>query len=108
MIEWYPNVIVVSTIHPIEPQKCINHVEYYYPKALYDRNPEYFKIEQEVYEETAIEDEEACLLLDSGRRALFMDNSSECGPIESFLENGVYEFYEYLKKSQENLDTYNI
>jgi phenylpropionate dioxygenase-like ring-hydroxylating dioxygenase large terminal subunit len=26
MIEWYPNVLVVSTIHSIESQKCVNHV----------------------------------------------------------------------------------
>jgi choline monooxygenase len=106
MIEWYPNVLVVSTIHPSEPQKCINHVEYYYPKALYDSNPEYFRIEQEVYEETALEDEEACLLLDAGRRALWLNNESEYGPIETFLERGVKEFYEYMK-TREQLDTYN-
>lgn len=107
MIEWYPNVLVVSTIHPIEPQKCINHVEYYYPKAMYEQNPEYFEIEQQVYEETAIEDEEACLLLDAGRKALFTSGEFEYGPIESFLEKGVKLFYEYIKKSNGHLDTYN-
>lgn len=97
MIEWYPNVLVVSTIHPVEPQKCINHVEYYYPKDMYNSNPEYFKIEQEVYEETAIEDEEACMLLDAGRKSLWLDGNNEYGPIEPFLEKGVKLFYEYLK-----------
>jgi choline monooxygenase len=98
MIEWYPNVLVVSTIHPVNPQKCINHVEYYYPKAMYDSNPEYFEIEQQVYEETAIEDEEACLLLDAGRKSLLMDGDSEYGPVEPFLEKGVNMFYDYYKK----------
>jgi phenylpropionate dioxygenase-like ring-hydroxylating dioxygenase large terminal subunit len=107
MIEWYPNVLVVSTIHPIEPQKCVNHVEFYYPKAMYEANPDYFRIEQEVYEETAIEDEEACLLLDAGRKSLFAEGGYEYGPVEPFLEMGVNEFYEYLKKSQMDSDTYN-
>lgn len=99
MIEWYPNVLVVSTIHPIEPQKCVNYVEFYYPKSAYEKVPEYFQIEQEVYEETAIEDEEACLLLDAGRKSLFMDGNTEYGPIEPFLERGVLEFYEYLNET---------
>lgn len=107
MIEWYPNVLVVSTIHPIEPQKCVNHVEYYYPKSMYEQNPYYFKIQQEVYEETAIEDEEACLLLDGGRRALIDNDESEYGPVEPFLEMGVKLFYEYLEKTQYGSDTYN-
>lgn len=107
MIEWYPNVLVISTIHPISAQKCVNHVEYFYPKEMYEKNPEYFKIEQGVYEETAIEDEEACLLLDAGRRALWIDGTCEYGPIESFLEKGVFEFYEFLKKSHRIIDTYN-
>lgn len=99
MIEWYPNVLVISTIHPIDPQKCVNHVEYYYPKEMYERNPEYFRIEQAVYEETATEDEEACLLLDAGRKALWLDEENELGPIEPFLEKGVLEFYKYLKEN---------
>lgn len=100
MIEWYPNVLVISTIHPVEPQRCVNHVEFFYPKDLYQKNPDYFKVQQEVYEETAIEDEEACLLLDVGRKSLWIRGESEYGPIEPFLELGVKEFYEYLKKSK--------
>ena len=101
MIEWYPNTLVISTIHPVSPQKCVNHVEYYYLKDLYETNPEYFKIEQDVYEETAVEDEEACLLLDAGRKALWIDGDEELGPIEPFLERGVKEFYQYISNNLE-------
>jgi hypothetical protein len=66
---------------------------------MYEQNPYYFKVQQEVYEETAVEDEEACLLLDGGRKSLWLDDKNEFGPVESFLEKGVELFYEYYKKT---------
>ena len=49
--------------------------------------------------ETAIEDEEACLLLEKGRRALYLSGEEEHGPIEPFLEAGVAHFYQWLARS---------
>ena len=98
MIEWYPNILVVSTIHPSGAQTCINHVEFYYPKDLYEKSPDYFIKEKAAYMETAIEDNEACLLLQEGRRSLYMNGDEMHGPIESFLEAGVEHFYNYLDK----------
>ena len=34
MIEWYPHVLTVSTLHPISPQKTLNKVEFYYPEEI--------------------------------------------------------------------------
>jgi choline monooxygenase len=34
MVEWYPHVLVVSTLHPIGPQKTLNVVEFYYPEEI--------------------------------------------------------------------------
>jgi len=96
MIEWYPHVIVISTVDPKTPGSSINHVEFYYSKSLYQKNENYFKVEKEAYLETATEDNEACLLLEEGRRALYLNNEEIYGPIDSFLEKGVAEFYEYL------------
>ena len=96
MIEWYPNILVISTIHPTSAQTCINHVEFYYPKDLYEKNPDYFTKEKAAYMETAVEDNEACLLLQEGRRSLYLNGDEMHGPIEPFLEAGVKHFYDYL------------
>lgn len=98
MIEWYPNVIAISTIHPVNPQKCVNHVEFYFKKDLYLKNPGYYKSLLNVYEETAAEDEEACLLLDSGRSSLYKKGECETGVCEPFLEAGVQHFYDWMYK----------
>ena len=98
MIEWYPHTMAISTIYPTEPQKCVNHVEYYYKKDIYEKTPEYYQAIQKVYEETAAEDEVACLLLDRGRASLYLRGENEKGPCDPFLEAGVQHFYEYIHK----------
>jgi hypothetical protein len=34
MVEWYPHVLTVSTLHPISPTKTLNMVEFYYPEEI--------------------------------------------------------------------------
>src|SRR3972149_4285882 len=70
MVEWYPHVLVVSTIIPRGPEACSNVVEFYYPEdiALFER--EFVEAEQAAYRETAVEDDEIALRLDRGRKAL--------------------------------------
>lgn len=98
MIEWYPNVIAISTIHPLEPQKCVNHVELYYKSDVVEKVPYYFSSFEKIYNETAAEDEEACLLLDSGRASLYVNGENETGYCEGFLEAGVRHFYNWMQK----------
>jgi predicted phosphoribosyltransferase len=96
MIEWYPHTMAISTIYPIAPNKCINHVEYYYKKEIYEKCPAFYQAIEQVYSETAKEDEEACLLLERGRASLHMNGESETGPCEPFLEAGLQHFYNYI------------
>ena len=98
MLEWYPNVLVVSTILPTGPRSCVNHVEFYYPKEMYEKNSDYFAKEKAAYMETAVEDNAACTLLAKGRFALYQNGAEQSGHLESFLESGVAKFYEYLKE----------
>lgn len=99
MIEWYPNVIVISTVYPTGENSCINHVEFYYHRDVFKVNPEYFIAEKDAYMETAVEDEQACLLLDEGRRAMYL-NKQEVNRayVEENLEAGVGEFYNFLSR----------
>lgn len=98
MVEWYPDILVISTIYPTGARTCVNHVEFYYPSELYKNDPDYFHKEKKAYMETAIEDNEACQLLEKGRYALYQNDEELYGPIDSFLEAGVSSFYDYLSR----------
>jgi phenylpropionate dioxygenase-like ring-hydroxylating dioxygenase large terminal subunit len=67
MVEWYPNVLVISTLHPRGPEKCLNVVEFYYPEEIALFEPDYMAAQQKAYAETAVEDEEICVRMTEGR-----------------------------------------
>jgi phenylpropionate dioxygenase-like ring-hydroxylating dioxygenase large terminal subunit len=98
MVEWYPHVLVVSTIVPRGPEACSNIVEFYYPEdiALFER--EFVEAEQAAYHETAVEDAEICLRMTEGRRALLAQGRNETGPYQSPLEDGLRHFHEFLRR----------
>ncbi len=98
MVEWYPHVLVVSTIVPRGPEACTNFIEFYYPEdiALFER--EFVAAEQAAYEETAREDAEICERMTAGRRALYLQGSSETGPYQSPMEDGMMHFHEFLRR----------
>ena len=101
MIEWFPHVLVISTVLPTGPETCVNAVEFYYPEdiALFER--EFVEAEQEAYKETAIEDEEICLRMQEGRRALYRQGVNEVGPYQSPMEDGMVHFHEFLRRHLE-------
>src|SRR3954454_19062453 len=83
MIEWYPHVLIVSTLYPRAVDKTTNVVEFYYPEdiALFER--EFAEAEQAAYMETAREDDEIAERMDEGRRALYKLGRNEVGPYQS-------------------------
>jgi len=99
MLEWYPHVLVVSTLIPHGPQATTNIVEFYYPEeiALFER--EFVEAEQAAYMETCVEDDEIALRMDAGRRALLKRGISEFGPYQSPMEDGMQHFHEWLHES---------
>ncbi|MEO8134032.1 MAG: aromatic ring-hydroxylating dioxygenase subunit alpha [Betaproteobacteria bacterium] len=98
MLEWYPHVLVVSTLYPRGPQHTTNVVEFYYPEdiALFER--EFVEAEQAAYMETAAEDDEIGLRMDAGRKALMEEGRNEIGPYQSPMEDGMRHFHEYLRR----------
>ena len=98
MIEWYPHVLVVSTLHPRGPQSTTNVVEFYYPEDVVLFEREFVEAEQAAYWETAIEDDEIALRMDRGRRALMLQGTSQAGPYQSPMEDGMLHFHEYLRR----------
>jgi len=98
MVEWYPHVLVVSTLVPRGPEACAHIIEFYYPEeiALFERD--FLAAEQAAYEETAREDEEICDRITAGRRALYLEGRNECGPYQSPMEDGMMHFHEFLRR----------
>lgn len=98
MLEWYPNVLVVSTLIPRGPQHTTNVVEFYYPEeiALFER--EFVEAQQAAYLETAMEDDEIACRMDRGRRALMETGRDDAGPYQHPMEDGMLHFHEYLRR----------
>lgn len=98
MVEWYPHVLVVSTILPRGPEKCTNIVEFYYPEeiALFERD--FVEAEQKAYAETAVEDEEICQRMHDGRRLLWKEGRDEQGPYQTPYEDGMVHFHEFIRR----------
>jgi hypothetical protein len=98
MVEWYPHVLVISTIVPRGPEACSNVIEFYYPEeiALFER--EFVAAEQAAYAETALEDVEICARMTEGRRALYLESIDEAGPYQSPMEDGMVHFHEFIRR----------
>ncbi|MEY3910179.1 MAG: hypothetical protein RIT47_882, partial [Pseudomonadota bacterium] len=54
MIEWYPNVIVVSHLIPDDADHCRNIIEFYYPEETILFDQDYIDAQQAAYNETAL------------------------------------------------------
>ena len=98
MVEWYPHVLVVSTLHPKGPQKTLNVVEFYYPEEIAAFEREFVEAEQAAYWETCAEDDEIAHRMDAGRRALFERGDNEVGPYQSPMEDGMVHFHEFIQR----------
>lgn len=98
MVEWYPHVLVVSTLHPRGPRKTLNVVEFYYPEEIAWFEREFVEAERAAYMETAVEDDEIAERMDEGRWALLQRGTSETGPYQSPMEDGMLHFHEWYRR----------
>src|SRR3546814_5989483 len=98
MIELYPHVVVLSTLHPVSPQETVNIVEFYYPEDIVAFEREFVEAQRAAYMETAIEDDEIAERMDAGRRALIKRGASESGPYQSPMEDGMQHFHEWYRR----------
>jgi len=99
MVEWYPHVLVVSTLHPQGPQKTLNVVEFYYPEEIVAFEREFVEAQQAAYMETCAEDDEIALRMDAGRKALLDRGDDEFGPYQSPMEDGMQHFHEWYRRA---------
>ncbi|WIT10214.1 aromatic ring-hydroxylating dioxygenase subunit alpha [Paucibacter sediminis] len=101
MVEWYPHVLVVSTLFPKGPQKTTNVVEFYYPEEIAAFEREFVEANQAAYMETCIEDDEIALRMDWGRKALMERGDNEVGPYQSPMEDGMQHFHEWYRREMQ-------
>lgn len=101
MLEWYPHTLVISTILPTGIESCMNVVEFYYPEEIVLFEREFVEAEQAAYRETAREDDEICLRITEGRRALYLQNTNEAGPYQMPMEAGMEHFHRFLRREIE-------
>ena len=101
MIEWYPHVLTVSTLHPVSPQKTINMVEFFYPEDIAEFERDFVDAQRAAYMETCIEDDEIALRMDAGRKALIQRGDNEVGPYQSPMEDGMQEFHQWYRRAMQ-------
>ena len=99
MVEWYPHVLTVSTLHPVSPTKTLNMVEFYYPEEIACFEREFVEAQRAAYMETAVEDDEIGERMDAGRRALMLRGDNEVGPYQSPMEDGMQHFHEWYRRA---------
>ncbi len=101
MVEWYPHVLVVSSIIPTGIASCKNVVEFYYPEDIVLFERAFIEAEQAAYRETAVEDDDICMRMQEGRHALYRQGVSETGPYQSPMEDGMMHFHAFLRREIE-------
>ena len=99
MVEWYPHVLTVSTLHPMGPDKTMNMVEFYYPEEIVAFEREFVEAQQAAYMETCLEDDEIGERMDAGRKALWARGDNEVGPYQSPMEDGMQHFHEWYRRA---------
>jgi len=88
----------VSRLIPRSPTHTTNVVEFYYPEEIVLFEREFIEAQQAAYAETAIEDDEICLRMDRGRRALWLEGRDDAGPYQSPMEDTMVHFHEWVRK----------
>jgi choline monooxygenase len=98
MVEWYPHVLVVSTLFPRGPQQTLNLVEFFYPEEIAAFEREFVEAHQAAYMETCKEDDEIALRMDAGRKVLLERGDDDAGPYQSPMEDGMQQFHEWYRR----------
>jgi len=101
MVEWYPQVLTVSTLHPMGPGKTMNIVKFFYPEEIVAFERDFVEAQRAAYMETCVEDDEIAERMDQGRLALMQRGDNQFGPYQSPMEDGMQHFHEWYHRHME-------
>lgn len=99
MIEWYPEVLVISSLEPLGVGSTRNIVEFYYPADIIAHQRGLIDAQQAAYQETVLEDEVISIKMQQGRQALYRAGKNEVGPYQFPLEEGMQHFHQFLRNT---------
>jgi choline monooxygenase len=102
MVEWYPHVLTVSTLHPMGPRKTMNVVEFFYPEEIVAFERGFVEAQRAAYMETCVEDDEIAERMDQGRLALMQRGENQVGPYQSPMEDGMQHFHEWYRRRMDS------
>jgi choline monooxygenase len=94
-IEWYPEVMVVSTVWSDGAQNTKNIIEFYYPEEIRNFEPRLMQLHQAAYMETCLEDDEIGSRMDAGRKSLMLRGEEDQGPYQEPMELGMRHFHNW-------------
>lgn len=100
-MEWYPHCLVMSTVLPRGPDRCLNVVEFYYPEEVAHFERDLVETHQAAYFESAAQDQEICEHLHNGRRKLYEIGQEQQGPYLMPAEDGMIHFHEFVRQHVE-------
>ncbi|CDZ77177.1 2-halobenzoate 1,2-dioxygenase large subunit [Legionella massiliensis] len=98
MVEHYPEMLTISVVLPDGPGRCINMVDFFYPKQILQSNTELVELSQLAYEETAREDEIICERIFKGKKLLVQQGLNDSGIVHMPSEAGIPYFHQYLSE----------
>jgi choline monooxygenase len=103
MIEVYPYMLTISTLHPISPQETLNTVDFFYHKDAIDG---LIESAEDAYMETVGEDDELAHRIEAGRIALIeqsiqydLPTQELHGPYHDTMEKGTKHFHEWYSSN---------
>lgn len=97
MLEFYPGVVVVSTVWPDGPGRCTNHLDFFYDPGVLDHCAAFPEIFERYFMRTADEDEEIGLRLQAGRAMADQWLPANHHDPE---ESGIAHFHAWLRDNQ--------
>lgn len=99
MLEWYPYMLVVSTLSPQSPRKTTNVIQFFFPEEIRLFEREFVECAQAAYMETAAEDDQIAERIEAGRHILFEQDQEDFGPYQQPLEEGMAHFHKFWSKN---------
>lgn len=98
MVEWYPMMVVVSTVYPQGVEASTNIMAFYHlaDLAAHPEGEHWREQSMKAYLETAAEDDVIGLRMQAGRKALYRRQEEDSGPYQQPLEAGMAYFHAYL------------
>jgi choline monooxygenase len=98
MVEWYPHVLVVSTLFPRGPRKTLNLVEFFYPRRSPPSSASSSRPSRPPTWRPASRTTRSANAWTPAAGAVMERGDDEVGPYQSPMEDGMQHFHEWYRR----------